>query len=482
MKITKFLITIVLTTSLLSSCEEERLDILPVLSDPLETVIVDETSLNEMLIGGYDQMSSATLFGANLLIYGDLFSDNTFVSNTNDGYFFQENALAISTQTDLGFLGGLYKAIIYANIILNNTLQDTPVIQNIEGQAYAIRGLSLFYLVNLFSSNPTSGQYQEFGVPVYTGPYNPSENYPRMTVTEVYNQIIFDFEQALTNMNQPLNGPDSGNKSYLSPTAVKLLLSRVYLTRGEAGDYQKALDYANAVINTSPSQFGFVSSENYASYFSASDISLSEDQPETVWEINMTGADNPQLNSAISSFYHRTGAHASLLFRQDFYNSFNDGDIRKSLFSVAGAPTSDEPKGVWTTKWPRATSEGNFTINVKVLRMSEAKLNRIEALYHLGQTGTALTELNVFAASRGGDTYSGSDLLNDILTERRKEFFGEGQRFYDLKRNNLGYTKLTNCAGSVCTVEANSKWMVFPMPETSELLLNPLMTQHPLWQ
>jgi len=477
MKITKILITTVLVTSLFNSCEEERLDILPVLSDPLETVIVDEASLNEMLVGGYDQLSNATVFGANISIYGDLFSDNTFVSNTNDGYFFQENALAISNQTDLGFLGGLYKSVVYANIVLNNTLQDTSVVQNIEGQAYAMRGLALFYIVNLFSSNPTSGQYQEFGVPVYTGPYNPSENYPRKSVAEVYNQIISDFENALANMNQPVNN----NKGYLNPTAVKLLLSRVYLTRGEAGDYQRSLDYANEVINSSPSQFGFVSNENYVSYFNASDIAVSEDQPETVWEINMT-TDNPGLNAAISSFYHRTGAHGSLLFRQDFYSSFNDGDVRKSLFSTSGAPTSDTPLGVWTTKWPRTTSEGNFTINVKILRMSEAKLNRIEALYHLGQTGSALNELNAFASSRGGNTYSGTDLLNDILTERRKEFFGEGQRFYDLKRNNLGYTKLTNCAGSVCTVEANSKWMVFPMPENSEMLLNPLMTQHPLWQ
>src|SRR5690606_25589383 len=107
----------------------------------------------------------------------------------------------------------------------------------------------------------------------------------------------------------------------------------------------------------------------------------------------------------------------------------------------------DDPTGVWTTKWPRNTSEGNFTMNVKVLRMSEAKLNRIEALYHLGQTSTALTELNQFAAARGATTpYTGADLLSDILTERRKEFFAEGQRFYDLKRNNMGYSKDTNCA------------------------------------
>lgn len=480
MKFSKFILSLLISSVLLNSCKEEDLDILPVLQDPLETVIVDEETLMSVLVGGYDQASVANAFGADISIYGDLISDNTFVSTTNDGYFTGVNNLGFSQQTDLGQLANLYRMISYANIVLNHELEVTPNVENIEGQAHMMRAVALFYAVNLFASNPTSGEYQEFGVPVYTGKYDPSANYPRATVAETYAQIILDLEQALAKMNQPINI----DKGYFNPTAAKLLLSRVYLTRGQAGDYQLAVNYATDIINNTSNDFNFVSKENYVSYFNGSG-DLSENRPETIWEINFTAGDNLQLNAAISSFYARNGAHGSLLFRQDFYSLFDSGDVRRILFNAdpTQAPASDTPLGIWTTKWPRAVApEGNYTNNVKIFRMSEAKLNRIEALYRLGQTATALTELNDFAATRGASPYSGTDLLADILTERRKEFFAEGQRFYDLKRNNLGFVKSTNCGGSVCDVPANSRYMVFPMPEVGEMLLNPLMTQHPLWQ
>src|SRR5690606_31239818 len=135
-------------------------------------------------------------------------------------------------------------------------------------------------------------------------------------------------------------------------------------------------------------------------------------------------------------------------------------DVRKNLFFTNDVPETDNPTGVWLRKY-RSTQA-----NTKVLRMSEAKLNRIEALYKSGQTTMALTELNAFAETRNvpAGYYDGSNLLIQILDERRKEFCGEGYRFFDLKRNNLGFTRTTNCNSNECTIQANSKWMVLPMP------------------
>lgn len=473
--------------TLFSACQEDRLDIEPELNDVLERSIRSEEDVEAFLMDAYDKFQSPVLFGANILIHADLMSDNAFVSNKNDGYFVNINLLNITQDGDLGHLGGFYRVIRATNTVLNYENYIAPgvdpeefdqnKINELMATAKAARGLSLFYLVNLYSSNPTSGQYQEYGVPVYTTPYDSNARFPRSTVDQVYDQIIKDLEESLEYI-----ADIPTDKGYLSKTAVNLILSRVYLTRGKAGDYDKAIQYADATINNSPPVFDFVSMEDYNSYFSSTDNSKSENQPETVWEINMSAGDNPGVNECISCFYNRTGAHASLLFREGFYNSFDAGDVRRTLLTGTGAPTEDDPKGFWTTKWPRNTQEGNYTINVKVLRMSEAVLNRIEALYHLGQTSTALAELNAFAASRGATTpYTGADLLADIMNERRKEFFAEGQRFYDLKRNNLGYVKETNCGGTNCTVDATSRFFVLPMPKTSELLINPLMTQHPLW-
>jgi len=61
----------------------------------------------------------------------------------------------------------------------------------------------------------------------------------------------------------------------------------------------------------------------------------------------------------------------------------------------------------------------------------------------LKNESAALTELNAFKALRGLPAVSlaGNALLEEILLERMKEFIGEGQRFFDLKRYGRGIVK-----------------------------------------
>jgi len=467
-----------------TSCDEDRLDQEPDYAMPLSSVD-SETDLGGVINGMYDQASQVNAFGARISILGDLISDNTFISSVNSGRYIVTNTMSwtvANSDGEFGQIRALNGIVALANLAINAEISDftsQSTVNNLKGEAYIGRGLAYFYMVNFYSSNPTSGQYQEYGVPIYTGPYNPDYKGPRNTVDEVYDQVISDLTTALNLMTNET----PANKGHLSPTAARLLLSRVYLTRGKAGDYDLALQYANQVINSAHAgSFDFINSSNYVNYFSSTDTNDTENQDETVWEVNMTAADNPGTNEALGALYPSNGSQKCILFKQDFVDSFSANgasDVRALLFGNQG-PADDIPRGVFTKKWPRSTSEGNFTINVKILRMSEAKLNRIEALYRLGQTTTALTELNNFASTRGGNTYTGSDLLNDILTERRKEFFAEGQRFFDLKRNNLPIIKTMNCESN-CETPADNRRFVFPMP-ILEMTQNTLMTQHPLWQ
>ena len=132
------------------------------------------------------------------------------------------------------------------------------------------------------------------------------------------------------------------------------------------------------------------------------------------------------------------------------------------------------------SKYPRQTNQGDasgiYLRDIKILRFSEAFLNRIEALRLLGQEGLALTELKAFAASRKGTTYTGANLLQDILTERSKEFYGEGQRFLDLKRYNLPVVRTTNC--TVCELQASDHRFVLPVTQAA-MNSNPNLKQYP---
>jgi hypothetical protein len=173
-----------------------------------------------------------------------------------------------------------------------------------------------------------------------------------------------------------------------------------------------------------------------------------------------------------------------MLFNQTFYSSFAENDVRKgknstlatNLLISVGVPGVDTPKGYWTNKYPRLTEEGNYFRNIKVFRFADAQLLQIEALNLTGQTGLALTKLNDFAQSRNGSVYTGANLLNDILTERAKEFYGEGQRFLDLKRYNLAVNRPSNCVA--CNVAATDKRFVLPVSQTA-MNRNPNLKQYP---
>ncbi|MEC5157641.1 RagB/SusD family nutrient uptake outer membrane protein [Chryseobacterium sp. MP_3.2] len=483
MKFTKlFIVTAFTSVMLLPSCSEDRLIEEPVDQFPIAEAIRSENDMRSLLNGVYDQYSTSRAFGADILAFGDLISDNVFITALPTDVSYRNTGFLnwSADVSDFGMIDDLYDGIILANTVINNTaLPQTTNVLNLQGEARIARAVGYFYAVSFYSPNPTSNVNQEFGVPLNLGVYDPNLQLPRATVSAVYDQIITDLTTALSTMTNET----PVNKGFLSKTAARLLLSRVYLTRGSTGDYQKSIEYADQVINAGApgGTFSFVERAKYVNYFTSQSTAVSENQPETVWEINMTftGNENPGINSSLASFYEFIGAKKRFLFTQDFYASFPTTDIRRSLFTSAQVPAADDPKGIWTRKYIRNTDEGPFAHNIKIFRMSEAYLNKIEALFKSGSTGPALTQLNAFATLRGGSTYTEAT-IQTILAERRKEFFAEGQRFFDLKRNNLGFSRLTNCYSIVCSVPANDKIFVIPMP-LREMNINTNMTQYPGW-
>jgi len=482
MKINKIYIVAAFTLFLSSACSEERLIEMPAYETVIDEAITNESDMRSVLNGVYNEYSDASVFGANALIFGDLISDNVFITNKiTDSSFRNTGNLNWSQDiNDFSMMRGFYRGIALANTVINNqNLASSPEVNNMKGEAMIARAVGYYYAVGYYSPSPALGQNQDFGVPLNLGNYDAGIKLPRASVNEVYDQIIKD----LTNGINLMTNEQPKNKGFLSPTAARLLLSRVYLTRGASGDYQKALDYANTVISSAGNNsFDFVAnnSTDYISYFSNKNPDFSEDQPETVWEIVMTSqaSENPGVNASLSTFYASDGSKKRFLFTQNFYSLFSTTDIRKGLFNSTSVPTEDNPRGLWTRKYIRTMDDGNFTQNVKVFRMSEAYLNKIEALFKLGKQADALTALNDFAVNKRKGTAYASATLENILTERRKEFFAEGQRYFDLKRNKLGFIRATNCNSVVCEVPADNKLFVVPMSQ-SEINVNPNMKQYP---
>lgn len=466
MKINKLILMAALAI-MFAGCDSDRLEVTPTGDISQNLADENEEALIGVKNGMYLYLEDYRCLGRDVIAGTDVMSDLSFVSSTNSGRFIFLNGLTHSAvNVDISPLGWFYSAIVQANTVINTSLPETDRVKQAKAEALVGRALSYFYLVNLYSAAVTSGINQEYGVPLNLANYNPTAKRPRASVAEVYAQIEADLLEALNLFDPDGNYSD---KSLFSPLAAELLLSRVYLFEGK---WQDAYDYAVKVDEAGSGNYQ--DAAGYVSYFSA------DQAPETVFELDFSSAASLGTNS-LANVLASTGGYNQNLFRADFVNSFDASDVRKTLYITDPRPNhgNDNPAGYFTTKY--AT---NFQ-GVKILRMSEAKLNKIEAMYHLGNTAGALTELNAFVQTRGSYSYSdtGAKVLDDILSERAKEFAGEGYRFFDLKRNQLPIVKNTNCIDNCNVDPKDSKkgyLFVFPIPQ-GEMDNNPQMTQYPGW-
>ena len=111
----------------------------------------------------------------------------------------------------------------------------------------------------------------------------------------------------------------------------------------------------------------------------------------------------------------------------DLYDILTATDVRGEVNGMIG---TQQGYPTIIGKFPTA----NGSDNVTVIRVEEMHLIYAEALLRAGDASGALTYLNNVPSLRNAPTYT-SATLDNILTERRKEFYGEGLRFYDLARN-----------------------------------------------
>ena len=104
-----------------------------------------------------------------------------------------------------------------------------------------------------------------------------------------------------------------------------------------------------------------------------------------------------------------------------------------------------------------------------------------------GNENAARNYLNALAITRDPDfsgyTSSGNQLLEDIITERRKELAFEGDRFYDLNRLKRTITREGNAAAipAPLSISYDDYHRVAPIP-LSETQANPNIEQNPGYQ
>jgi len=460
--IKNMIVTTVLFLSL-ASCEKSFLELKPPTSLTPEFALATEADLQVALRGAYAGLKSTALYGRSLPVLGDMMADNTYQSaqNTNRYTSFNLYNYLVTDGDVSGLWNASYSVILRANNIINSPIADNANIQQIKGEAYAIRALAYFNLVRYFAS-PYTVDPSKLGVPVITT-YQADLKPERAKIADVYSLINKDLTQAYTLMTK------FTNSSQFSKYSAKALQAKVYLTMGDKTNAKAA---ALDVITNSG--FTAISSAAHTGYWAG--VAPRTDKVETLFEVSFDAVANNAFD-ALAYIYLQSGNYGDMLCSSELYDLYETADIRKSLYATG---TRGGLASVFVNKF---TSFSGDHTDTKVVRMSEMYLIAAEASYP-SNTADALKYVNEVTSRRGATAIasSGSALLEDIITERRKELAFEGERYLDMQRLQRNIARSKNYPASALSIEFSNYRRIMPIPQ-GELDANPNIKsqQNPGW-
>jgi hypothetical protein len=384
-----------------------------------------------------------------------------------------------------------YGWILNANKILNSVEEVSDIekasklYNQVKGEALCIRAWAHFNLVQLYAKRYVAGTTNsQDGIPYRTAAT--SEPMARNTVEDVYKLILEDLTNACTLLDglsvKSLTG--GANVNHYSAMTAWGLKARVALAMQ---DYTNAATYAATSIKLAE----------------AAGLSLMKGDELYNGFANITSTTNEAMYAATTlddqtvyfySFYaYMSWNFSSSAVRQgvkcinaETYNTMSKTDLRRAWWDPTGkmdVPSTSFARQKYQNRKFAARSTADNVGDVAFMRLAEMYLTEAEALARAG-SADAQTVFTKFQLTRDPSYVSkgntGDALITEIMNSRRVELWGEGFRFYDLKRLNLDLKRGSNFSVAFCSFlekKAGEKGWVWEIPK-SETDYNKLCTKN----
>jgi len=438
--------SLVLSLSILGACNDD-LNTRPADSVVEESALVDQASVEALVIGAYDRLSDDDLYGGWIQMSSDLLGSN-FDINWSGTLFdprdiFRKTMTSDNRQVEETWTEA-YDAINVCNLILANLdlVTDSDLKIQFEGEAKFIRGSLYFELIRFYAKDWTDGNPStNLGVPLKLIPTNLNmdigENLlGRSTVEAIYNQVLSDLTDAE-------NLLPNENVFFATSWSAKAMLARVHLQRRE---YNEARTLANDVIQNGP----FALEERIERAYNTI-INSGED----IFAVQVTNQDGV---NALQTFYasNALNGRRDIRVRTELYDLWDPVDDRRTkliYFDTVGRRLSGKYQDQFA--------------NISIIRLAEMYLIRAEGnLLAAGiQEGpnTPLDDISLLRSRANAPAPIGGT-IDDIMLERKLELAFEGHFIHDIRRREE--TILQNGGFSVTGDFAwNADVLVFPIPQ-----------------
>jgi hypothetical protein len=490
MKYNKYMICLLLTLSAtgISSCKK-IVDLEPHNTTFTGAYFTNGQDANTAISGAYSLLRSALLDNYSYHVFGDApsgeFSINGSLDNANYNISRGEFT-GLNVGPGIWNWRNYYKLLQQINLVIDKvpsipigkfTNQDDK--NRIIGEAYFLRAYTYFYMSRIWGGVPLKLK-ADLDV-------DQAVNVPRSPASEVLKQCLADVKLAEDNLTF---GYDDESQRAVRANKGSAYALEAHI-RAWQHDYAGSEKAANVVITQGGYQLA--DSSTYNKVFIGKSI-------EGIFEINISysqgegiainnGGYAPTLSAPFVD--KRTDLNWPLNkdFIKSIYKDTVNADIRyKKFFFQAQSDAGQTIKFANITYADgSAKNDPRLSNNIIIFRLADIILLRAEALNQLGRDNEALTLLNMVRKRANIPDYDGigDALTQEILNERLRELYYEGQSYYDLVRTTaIGnpskhYFSQYNTAFSDTRIAAGGAyWPIDPNMFKDDFVL----TQTPYWQ
>ena len=479
MKKIKFLIYSYITLITVISCDDKELDLAPISQLTTGNFYQTSIQIDQALTGAYADLNS--LYD-NMMIRAAIWrGDNS--SQTN-GYAnnlelnisqYNENA---GSQVSTDIWNTCYAIISRVNLVIEKSESlDYSEKASHVGQARFLRALMYYELVRHFGD-----------VPLVQKPVGLEESFTvgRTSSAEVYTFVTSEFEA----LASPSNGLSSNQNDKGRPTIYSAfgMAAKAFM---QQGNYASAKPHLKSIIDSGK----FSMQSDYADIFKEANDNGTHVVFSIQYDKSIAGLGNAQPSQVpkMAAEIPFQGVTRRQMVSEDLYNSYEAGDKRKDLTVINGYTSTADGEfidnelfwGKYAINNTPATFQ-EWGVDIPILRYTDVKMLYAEALnndsYPSAEAFSILNEVRTRAglsSLSSADITSQSAFLDAIIKERRFEFAGESNRWWDLLRTGKDQTILS--AFALPAYPYSTEKRLFGIPEAEILKVNDpsILSQNP---
>ena len=468
-------------------------------SEPLDEYFINQERMYQSLVAAYDPLQWLDYWDQYvnaLTLTPDIMADDIYCGGSNEGdqpilvkthYF----TLTPTDQSDRIWTI-CYSGINRACVVLEH-VDAVPGMDEQTKMLYKAEAtvLKAFYynLLWKFWGN----------VPYYDKNLESPYFADQFTADEVYAKNVANLEQVFEWDVLPMKA-NAGEEGRVTLAMAYMLYTEMVMYQNDADRYATALGYMKEIIDYT--HYDLVG--DFASIW----LESGEWGAESIWEINYTsegaarswGSPMTAGGTVYPMLIGIPGATEASGFCDGWgfgpvakhaYEMYEDGDQRRDggilFYNNIYDPIPEEKMrwqgtGYYLLKYVArrsgthgqiADADMNHCNNIRVYRFAETLLNAAELAVLTGADGSQYLQR---VRQRAGCTASGTDQAS-IIEERRKEFLGEGKRYWDLVRSGLAQDVLKGENHEWRTEDWHPGKKHWPLPQ-SEVDKDPNLVQN----